>query len=173
MPDVSRETLNPLPLRTASSSSITRLGSLHWKGDKSIRNIRMKEMKIQVIAVGKVFWKFCTRDDQRPTGWQTTSEWKRRDQKRGRGQEPQELVHQSCPQIHTKWSQILRIPMKSRPILPIPMRLRPFNDVKKARRNCEIQVKSNPTNPRAPDRQQRISNSGGARPVTPQVKKEF
>merc|ERR1719222_1664683 len=33
------------------------------------------------------------------------------------------------------------------------------------------EVKSNPTNPRAPDRQKRISNSGGARPVTPQAKK--
>ena len=35
---------------------------------------------------------------------------------------------------------------------------------------CCPQVKSNPVHPRPPDRQQRISNSGGARPVTPQVK---
>ena len=34
---------------------------------------------------------------------------------------------------------------------------------------CCPQVKSNPVHPRPPDRQQRISNSGGARPVTPQV----
>merc|ERR1711885_17245 len=33
------------------------------------------------------------------------------------------------------------------------------------------EVKSNPVHPRPPDRQQRISNSGGARPVTPQTKK--
>ena len=69
--------------------------------------------------------------------------------------------------------------VKANPANPYEVKPNPANpyEVKKGckegRRDYEIQVKSNPTNPRAPDRQQRISNSGGARPVTPQVKKQI
>jgi len=52
--------------------------------------------------------------------------------------------------------------VKANPANPYEVKPNPANP---------YEVKSNPTNPRAPDRQQRISNSGGARPVTPQAKK--
>jgi len=52
--------------------------------------------------------------------------------------------------------------VKPNPANPYEVKANPANP---------YEVKSNPTNPRAPDRQQRISNSGGARPVTPQAKK--
>jgi len=52
--------------------------------------------------------------------------------------------------------------VKANPANPYEVKANPANP---------YEVKSNPTNPRAPDRQKRISNSGGARPVTPQAKK--
>lgn len=65
--------------------------------------------------------------------------------------------------------------VKQNPANPYEVKANPANpyEVKiltqEERCDFEMQVKSNPTNPRAPDRQQRISNSSGVRPVTPQV----
>ena len=93
-----------------------------WDGRAHTRKVTRRDGSLELLRCRQRFDFFCIFHLRgNPgffAGWRTTSEWKRRDQRK-----VEEWDHQeSPPPIHMKSNQPLRIPTKSKPTLQIHMR---------------------------------------------------